>query len=61
MVVIPAGSFMMGSPESEPGRNSNEGPQHRVSVAKFAMGQYEVTQGQWKALMGSNPGLFTAT
>jgi formylglycine-generating enzyme required for sulfatase activity len=55
MVVVPAGSFMMGSPANEPGRDSDEGPQHRVSISKFAMGQYEVTQGQWKALMSSNP------
>ena len=58
MVVVPAGSFLMGSPESEPDRSSDEGPQHRVSIAKFAMGQFEVTQGQWTALMGSNPSYF---
>lgn len=60
MVVIPAGTFLMGSPDSEPERSSAEGPQHRVSVAKFAMGQFEVTQGQWKALMGNNPSHFSA-
>lgn len=59
MVVIPAGSFLMGSPANEKDRSDDEGPQHRVSVAKFAMGQYEVTQGQWKALMGNNPSRFT--
>ena len=58
MVVIPAGNFMMGSPASEPGRSDIEGPQHRVSIGKFAMGQFEVTQGQWKALMGNNPSRF---
>jgi formylglycine-generating enzyme required for sulfatase activity len=58
MVVVRAGSFMMGSPTNEPGRKSDEGPQRRVSISKFAMGQYEVTQGQWKALMGSNPSHF---
>lgn len=58
MVVVPAGSFLMGSPDSEPGRSTDEGPQHRVNIAKFAMGQFEVTQGQWKALMGSNPSTF---
>jgi formylglycine-generating enzyme required for sulfatase activity len=61
LVVIPAGKFMMGSPASEPGRDDDEGPQHQVSVpAKFAMGQFEVTQRQWKALMGNNPSYFSA-
>lgn len=58
MVVVPAGSFMMGSPASESGRRDDEGPQHRVNISKFAMGQFEVTQGQWKALKGSNPSRF---
>ena len=47
MVVIPAGSFMMGSPPSEEGRYNNEGPQHRVSVSRFAMGKYEVTFAEY--------------
>ncbi len=47
MVSIPAGSFMMGSPESETGRRSNEGPQRRVSVPAFAAGKYEVTWAEW--------------
>lgn len=58
MVVIPAGTFTMGSPADEPGRDSDEGPQHRVRISKFAMGQFEVTRGQWKALMGSDPSGF---
>ena len=47
MVVIPAGSFMMGSPPSEEGRSDDEGPQHRVSVSRFAMGKYEVTFAEY--------------
>ena len=44
MVVIPAGSFMMGSPLSEKGREDNEGPVHRVTIpAALAVGKYEVT------------------
>ena len=44
MVVIPAGEFMMGSPESESERRTDEGPQHKVVIAKpFAMGRYAVT------------------
>nr|AEQ20334.1 formylglycine-generating sulfatase-like enzyme [uncultured bacterium EC5] len=55
MVVIPAGSFLMGSPKSEPDRKDDEGPQRRVTLRSFALGKTEVTQAQWKALMGSSP------
>jgi formylglycine-generating enzyme required for sulfatase activity len=48
MVLIPSGSFVMGSPEDEPERNSNEGPQHEVDVSSFFMGRYLVTQAQWR-------------
>ena len=55
MVLIPAGKFMMGSPESEVGRKENE-TQHEVTLTKpFYMGKYEVTQEQWQAVMGNNP------
>ena len=50
MVEIPGGDFLMGSPEGEEGRYSNESPQHRVTVSPFAMGKFEVTQAQWKAI-----------
>ena len=57
-VYIPPGEFMMGSPESEPGRDDNE-KQHKVTLTKgFHMQTTEVTQGQWKAVMGSNPSDF---
>ena len=60
-VLIPAGEFMMGSPDSEAGRHRTEGPVHRVTFAKpFYLAKYEVTQGQWKAVMGSNPSDFKA-
>jgi formylglycine-generating enzyme required for sulfatase activity len=49
MVVVPAGEFMMGSPDSERGRSSNEGPQRTVTIKAFAMGKYEVTFAQWDA------------
>ena len=50
MIVVPAGSFTMGSPASEPGRFSNEGPQHNVTIARqFAVGQFELTFDQWDA------------
>ena len=48
MVVVPAGSFMMGSPASEEGRFDDEGPQHRVTIGSpFAVGVYEVTFAEW--------------
>ena len=48
MVVVPSGSFMMGSPADEPGRYDDEGPQHRVTISKpFAVGKHEVTVGQF--------------
>ena len=52
---IPAGTFLMGSPESEPGRDSDE-DQHKVTITKaFYMQTTEVTQGQWTAVMGTEP------
>ena len=48
LVVVPAGSFMMGSPASEWGRFNNEGPQRRVRIAEpVAVGVYEVTFREW--------------
>ena len=48
MVVVPAGSFMMGSPDVEDGRTASEGPVHRVTMAEpFAAGVYEVTFEEW--------------
>lgn len=51
MVPIPGGKFTMGSPESEAGRDENEGPQFEVEVAPFWMGKYEVTWGEYKQFM----------
>ena len=50
MVQIPAGSFLMGSPEDELERYDSEGPQREVTVPTFFMGKYPVTQAQWKAV-----------
>jgi formylglycine-generating enzyme required for sulfatase activity len=52
---IPAGTFMMGSPETEPGRKADEGPQHKVTLTHgYWMGKTEVTIGQWQAVTGIN-------
>jgi len=48
MVPIPAGEFLMGSSDDEPGRASNEGPQHHVQLAPFFIGRMPITQGQWR-------------
>jgi formylglycine-generating enzyme required for sulfatase activity len=59
MVWIPCGTFVMGSPTSEAERFSDE-TQHTVTLTKgFYMGKYAVTQGEYLALMGSNPSYFT--
>ena len=56
LVGIPAGEFMMGSPDSASYAHSNEKPQHRVRITKpFYLGAYEVTQGQYEKVMGKNP------
>jgi formylglycine-generating enzyme required for sulfatase activity len=50
MVVVPAGSFVMGSPASEKDRNLDEGPQHHVTFARsFAVGRFAVTFDEWNA------------
>ena len=52
MVKIPAGSFLMGSPEGEPERFDDEGPQHEVTLGAFFMAQTPITQAQWRAVAG---------
>lgn len=54
MVVIPAGSFFMGS-----NKNSAEQPRHSVKLSSFLLGETEVTQAQWTAVMGKNPSFFS--
>lgn len=49
MVVIPGGSFEMGTPAAEPGYLPLEGPRHRVRIRQFAAGRFDVTRGQWAA------------
>jgi len=60
MVFIPPGTFRMGSPPAELDRLDNEGPQTEVIITKgYWMGQYEVTQREYEALIGDNPSYFT--
>lgn len=53
MVLIPGGSFTMASDDYQ-----GEKPPHRVTIKMFALGKFEVTQSQWKAVMGSTPSHF---
>lgn len=60
MVFIPPGTFRMGSPSNEVDRFPDEGPQTAVTISRgFWMGRYEVTQGEYLAVMGSNPSYIT--
>ena len=60
LVLIPAGQFMMGSPDSDPDAYDDEKPLHRVTISQsFYVGQHPVTQAQWQAMMGANPSRFT--
>lgn len=49
MVRLPGGTYVMGSPESEEGRDEDEGPQIEVTIDGFAMARTEVTYAQWRA------------
>lgn len=54
LVLIPSGEFVMGSPDGEEGRYDDEGPQRRVRITRaFYIGECEVTQAQWRAVMGT--------
>ena len=54
LVLIPAGKFTMGSPDTEPHRQPNEGPAHEVTISKpFYLSIYTVTQEQFDAIMGT--------
>ena len=57
--LIPAGTFLMGSPESKEDRKDDEGPQHEVTITKpFYMGIYPVTQAQYEAVLQKTPSAF---
>ena len=55
MLILPSGQFRMGDDKN---KNEDEKPAHPVQVASFAIGKYEVTQAQWRAVMGENPSYF---
>lgn len=55
MVVVPSGTFLIGSPPDEPGRSRpraiDEGPQRRIAIRAFAIGRTPVTRGEWAAFV----------
>lgn len=60
LVWIPAGTFMMGSPSTEQGRDPDEGPETQVTISRgFWMGRFEVMQAEYSAIVGTNPSYFT--
>ncbi|MDA1213822.1 MAG: SUMF1/EgtB/PvdO family nonheme iron enzyme [Planctomycetota bacterium] len=60
LVRVPAGEFLMGSAEEDPGSRDDERPQHRVQISKpFYMGIYEVTQDEFEMMMQTNPSSFS--
>ncbi len=57
--LIPAGEFLMGSPDSDETAHPNEKPQHRVKITEpFSLGVYAVTQEEYERVMGTNPSKF---
>jgi formylglycine-generating enzyme required for sulfatase activity len=59
LVLISAGEFMMGSPDSERHAGSDEKPEHRVRITKpFYLGKYQLTQEEWQRVMSGNPSFF---
>jgi hypothetical protein len=59
MIFVQGGTFWMGCSQEQQGScEDNESPLHRVTVSSFHIGKYEVTQAQWKLIMGSNPSTF---
>ena len=58
MVSLPAGKFLMGSPDIDIDASDDEKPPHQVKVNSFAIGKYPITQAQYQAVMGNNPSSF---
>ena len=58
MVSISGGTFLMGCTPEDTECDSDESPQHGVTISSFEISKYEVTQDQWEAVMGSNPSDF---
>ena len=58
MVAVEGGTFQMGAADDDTNADSDEKPQHAVTLSDYYIGETEVTQALWEAVMGSNPGYF---
>lgn len=58
MIAVEGGTFMMGATEDDTEANSDERPAHQVTLSSYCIGETEVTQALWVAVMGSNPSYF---
>ena len=58
MIRVEGGSFMMGEPDNDPDAHDDEKPQHEVTLSDYYIGETQVTQALWKAVMGKNPSGF---
>ena len=58
MIAVEGGTFTMGGSDDDPKAKDNEKPAHQVTLSSFAIGETEVTQELWLAVMGSNPSYF---
>ena len=61
MVTVEGGTFMMGASDDDPEAFSWDKPAHQVTLSSYSIGETEVTQALWLAVMGSNPSYFTPT
>ena len=60
LLLIPRGTFMMGSPDADAEADDNEKPAHRVTISQpFYLGKHPVTQAQWATVMGNNQSIFS--
>lgn len=58
LVRVKGGTFQMGSPETDKDATTDERPQHSVTLSDFYISKYEVTQAQWREVIGDNPSSF---
>lgn len=58
MVAVEGGTFTMGATPEQGVADNDERPTHQVTLSSFSIGRYEVTQEEWRAVMGSNPASF---
>ena len=59
MVAVEGGTFTMGASDDDTDASNSEKPAHEVTLSSYTIGQTEVTQALWQAVMGSNPSNFT--